>query len=196
MAKLEPPKDGKTSWDFSLIDPIVLDFFAAAEGRPILLSFSTLPPWMFRAEKPVAYPADPDEITWNYGGGSELRDPLLKEVVNYYHRLASWYMKGGFYDECGKWHESGHRIKVAYWEVLNEIDMEHELPPPAVHGGVRRSGRRFAEVGPRHEVQRPGTGRAERPPGIHSVLSGSKEPSARYPAGPGFVPLLCRAGSG
>ena len=59
------------------------------------MSFSTLPQWMFQTEKPVAYPADPDEITWNYGGGSGLRDPSLKEVVNYYHRLASWYMKGG-----------------------------------------------------------------------------------------------------
>jgi hypothetical protein len=32
---------------------------------------------MFRTEKPVTYPKDPDEITWNYGGGKELRDPLL-----------------------------------------------------------------------------------------------------------------------
>jgi hypothetical protein len=129
VAELEPPKDGKTSWDFSQIDPIVLDFFAAAEGRPVMLSFSTLPQWMFRTEKPVTYPNDPDEITWNYGGGNELRDPSLKEVVDYYHRLASWYMKGGFHDEYGKWHESGHRFKVAYWEVLNEIDIEHELTP-------------------------------------------------------------------
>jgi len=129
VAELEPPRDGKTSWDFSLIDPIVLDFFTAAEGRPVMLSFSTLPQWMFQTEKPVPYPTDPDEITWNYGGGNRFRDPSLKEVVDYYHRLASWYMKGGFHDECGKWHDSGHRFKVAYWEVLNEIDLEHELSP-------------------------------------------------------------------
>ncbi len=129
VAELEPPEDGKTSWDFSLIDPIVLDFFAAAEGRPIMLNFSTLPQWLFKTAKPVPFPADPDEITWNYGGGNELRDPSLKEVVDYYHRLASWYMKGGFQDEYGKWHKSGHQYKVDYWEVLNEFDLEHSLSP-------------------------------------------------------------------
>ncbi len=129
VAELNPPQNGKTSWDFSVMDPIVLDFFAAAEGRPVMLNFSTLPQWMFRTPKPVPYPKDPDEITWHYGGGNELRDPSVKEVVDYYHRLASWYMKGGFVDEYGKRHESGHHFKVAYWEVLNEIEVEHELTP-------------------------------------------------------------------
>lgn len=129
VAELEPPRDGKTWWDLSLIDPIVLDFFAAAEGRPVMLSFSTTPQWMYRTEKAVTYPKDPDEITWDYGGGTELRDASLKEIVGYYHRLASWYIKGGFEDEYGKRHESGHHFKVAWWEVLNEIDSEHNLSP-------------------------------------------------------------------
>src|SRR6185295_5686525 len=29
VAELEPPKDGKTSWDFSLIDPMTIDFLEA-----------------------------------------------------------------------------------------------------------------------------------------------------------------------
>jgi hypothetical protein len=129
VAELDPPKDGKTSWDFSLIDPLVEDFFKASEGRPVMLNFGTIPQWMFITEKPVPYPEDPDEIAWGYVGGTQLRDPSLKELVDYYHRLASWYLKGGFTDEYGKWHESGHRYKVAYWEVLNEVNTEHFLKP-------------------------------------------------------------------
>src|SRR5207253_5964927 len=32
VAELEPPKDGKTSWDFSLIDPMTVDFLEATKG--------------------------------------------------------------------------------------------------------------------------------------------------------------------
>ena len=32
VAELEPPKDGKTSWDFTLIDPMTIDFLEAHEG--------------------------------------------------------------------------------------------------------------------------------------------------------------------
>jgi Glycosyl hydrolases family 39 len=34
-------------------------------------------------------------------------------------------VNGGFKDELGKWHESGHHYKIDYWEVLNEPDIEH-----------------------------------------------------------------------
>ena len=30
---------------------------------------------MFKTDKPVAYPADPDQVTWDYEQGSEFRDP-------------------------------------------------------------------------------------------------------------------------
>jgi hypothetical protein len=129
VAELEPPHDGVTSWDFSLIDPIVLDFVAASEGRPVMLNLSTPPQWMYRTPQPVPYPKDPDEITWKYMQGTELRDPALKEIVDYYHRVASWYIKGGFTDEAGKWHESGHHLKIAWWEVLNEVEQEHDVTP-------------------------------------------------------------------
>jgi hypothetical protein len=32
VAELEPPANGKTSWDFSLIDPMTLDFLNAQKG--------------------------------------------------------------------------------------------------------------------------------------------------------------------
>jgi len=43
VAALEPPKDGKTSWDFSLIDPMTIDFLEATRGHPVVLNFSTIP---------------------------------------------------------------------------------------------------------------------------------------------------------
>jgi hypothetical protein len=37
VAALEPPRDGKTSWDFSLIDPLTIDFLEATKGRPVVV---------------------------------------------------------------------------------------------------------------------------------------------------------------
>ena len=62
VAELEPPKDGKTSWDFSLIDPMTEDFMQATAGHSVMLNFSTIPQWMFKTPKPVPYPADPDQV--------------------------------------------------------------------------------------------------------------------------------------
>ena len=104
VAELEPPANGKTSWDFSLIDPMTLDFLNATKGHPAILNFSTIPAWMFKTPQPVSYPQNPDEVTWKYTQGTELRDPSLKELGDYYARLVSWYVKGGFTDEAGKRH--------------------------------------------------------------------------------------------
>lgn len=127
VAELEPPADGKTSWDFSLIDPMTEDFMNATEGHSVILNFSTIPAWLFKTPKPVDYPKDPDGVTWDYTQGTELRDPSGKELGDYYGRLVSWYVNGGFTDELGKKHESGHHYKVPYWEVLNEVDFEHKM---------------------------------------------------------------------
>lgn len=129
VAELEPPKDGKTSWDFSLIDPMTKDFLEATKGHSVILNFSTIPQWMYKTDKPVEYPADPAQVTWNYEQGSELRDPSVKEVADYFARLVSWYTNGGFTDEYGKRHDSGYHYAIPYWEVLNEIDFEHHFTP-------------------------------------------------------------------
>jgi hypothetical protein len=128
VAELEPPADGKTSWDFSIIDPITIDFLDATKGHSVILNFSTIPQWMYKTDKPVAYPRDPDQVTWNYEQGTELRDPSAREVGDYYARLLAWYTKGGFTDEFAKKHESGYHYSIPYWEVLNEVDFEHQMP--------------------------------------------------------------------
>src|SRR5262245_58524821 len=125
VAELEPPANGKTSWDFSAIDPMTADFMDATAGHSVMMNFSTIPPWMFKTDKPVSSPDDPDTPIWSYSQGTELRDPTGKELGDYYARLVSWYTKGGFTDEFGARHESGHKYKFDYWEVLNEPDLEH-----------------------------------------------------------------------
>ena len=59
VAELEPPKDGKTSWDFSLVDPMMEDLMNAQTGHTVIINFSTIPQWMFKTDKPVPYPSDP-----------------------------------------------------------------------------------------------------------------------------------------
>lgn len=130
VAELEAPAEGKTSWDFSLIDPMTIDFLEATKGHPVIVNFSTIPQWMYKTEKRVL-PADPNKAVWDYEQGAELRDSTTQEVADYYARLLSWYTKGGFTDEFGKKHESGYRYSIPYWEVLNEVDFEHQTTAQA-----------------------------------------------------------------
>jgi hypothetical protein len=129
VAELEAPTKEKTSWDFKLIDPMTIDFLTATKGHETILNFSTIPAWMYVTKKPVDVPTDPDRVFWDYTQGKELRDPSCKELADYYSRLISWYTKGGFADELGVRHESGYHFQVPYWEVFNEIDVEHQPTP-------------------------------------------------------------------
>jgi len=129
VAELEPPTPAKTSWDFSLIDPMTIDFLTSTEGHPTVMNFSTMPAWLFKTDKPVSYPADPNQPIWDYTQGTELRDPTGKEMGEYYERLVNWYVNGGFTDENGVRHESGHHYKFPVWEVLNEVESEHSTTP-------------------------------------------------------------------
>ena len=145
VAELEPPTKEKTSWDFTYIDPVTKDFLNATDGHSTIINFSTIPAWMFKTDKPVHYPQDPNQVFWDYTQGTELRDPSGKELGDYYGRLVSWFTKGGFTDENGKRHESGYHYKIPYWEVLNEVDFEHKTSPEdytrrydAIVEGIRR----------------------------------------------------------
>jgi hypothetical protein len=129
VAELDPPTPQKTSWDFSLIDPMIKDFFAATEGHPTVMNFSTMPAWLFKTAKPVTYPADPSQVEWHYTQGNEPRDPTNREIGDYYARLVSWYTNGGFTDENGVRHNSGYHYAIPIWEVLNEVANEHTTTP-------------------------------------------------------------------
>src|SRR5579872_4848254 len=129
VAELQPPTREKTFWDFSVIDPMTLDFLNATKGHPVILNFSTIPAWMYKTAAPVTYPDDPYAVFWNYTQGNVPRDTSYREIGDYYARLYSWYTKGGFTDELGKRHESGYHYSVPYWEVLNEVEFEHKMSP-------------------------------------------------------------------
>ncbi len=129
VAELEPPTKETTSWDFSLIDPMTRDFLAATEGHSTVMNFSTIPAWLFKTDKPVTYPADPNQVDWGYTQGTELKDASGKDLGDYFARLVSWYTKGGFTDENGKQHSSGYHYNFPIWEVLNEVEFEHKMTP-------------------------------------------------------------------
>ncbi|MHB1768415.1 MAG: glycosyl hydrolase family 39 [Phycisphaerae bacterium] len=127
VAELKPPANGKTFWNFKLIDPMVQDFMHATAGHPVIMNFSTIPEWMFQTPKPVTWPKNPNQADWNYEQGTKLRDASLKTLAYYYARLVSWYTNGGFRDEYGRWHKSGYHYHFTWWEVLNEVDFEHHM---------------------------------------------------------------------
>jgi hypothetical protein len=129
VAELAPPTPQKTSWDFSLIDPMTKDFLDATAGHSTIVNFSTIPAWLFKTDKPPIYPSDPNKVDWDYTQGTELRDPTGRQLGDYYARLVSWYVNGGFADENGLRHDSGHHYSLPYWEVLNEVDFEHTMTP-------------------------------------------------------------------
>jgi len=129
VVELKEPTKTETFWDFTYADPSMADIMKAQEGRSVVINFSTTPVWMWKTKKPVVIDDNPDAVNWVYNQGTELRDPTCKEVANYFARLLSWYTKGGFTDELGKYHKSGHYYKIPYWEVLNEPDLEHKISP-------------------------------------------------------------------
>lgn len=132
VAELEPPvtkgKKCSTSWNFTLMDQLMDDYFTNTPNASHSIALTTTPAWMW-TNSTNSYPKDINTADFAYNQGTLLRDSTFKEVADYYARVVSWYTKGGFTDECGVYHKSGHRYKFDIWEVLNEIDFEHELTP-------------------------------------------------------------------
>ncbi|MGW5384132.1 hypothetical protein [Nocardia sp. NPDC003963] len=129
VPELDPPTAERTSWDFRRLDEFVDDFFAAAEGRPVVANFATIPTWMFETPEPYVLQDDPSAIHWDYEQGTEFRDPGLTEVAEHFERIGRWYIDGGFTDQFGVRHESGRDNRFAFWEVLCEPDVGHKLSP-------------------------------------------------------------------
>ncbi|KAL2071829.1 hypothetical protein VTL71DRAFT_13064 [Oculimacula yallundae] len=126
-----PPNTCITSWNFTYADELMADFYASTANVSHMINFSTTPGWMWLipSGQQYEYPRDINVTDFGYNKGTELRDASLREVADYYERLVSWYVKGGFTDECGEYHHSGHSYTIEYWEVLNEIEAEHSMSP-------------------------------------------------------------------
>src|ERR1017187_7737517 len=134
VVEMAPPTATTTSWNFSTVDSLTEDAMNALKGHPFVVNFSSIPAWMFKQAEPVRYPTAASTICWDCSRGKELRDPSYREVADYFARVVSWHVKGGFTDELGKWHASGHHDKIDYWEVLNEPDKEHGFSPQVYTG--------------------------------------------------------------
>ena len=129
VAELKPPTQTETFWDFTYMDSTMEALMNATAGHSVVINFSTTPSWLWKTDKPVQYPKNAYGLCWSYNAGTQLRDTTVKQLADYYERLFSWYTKGGFKDELGKFHRSNHHYKIDYWEVLNEPDFEHSISP-------------------------------------------------------------------
>jgi len=122
VAELKPPDQTKTHWDFNLMDSLVEDFMTATAGHPVVFQAGTVPSWMLTSPSPNHYPEDPQVIDWTYSRDGKVNASSAALLADYQARMASWYIKGGFEDELGVWHASGHAYKFDYWEPMNEED--------------------------------------------------------------------------
>lgn len=128
VAELKPPTATETSWDFTYIDPLVEDYYKNTTGRHHV-NMGTIPRWMFNVPEEQV-PTDPAASFYAYTDGTTgdvLKDPSGQQFADYQVRLYEWLTKGGFTDELGKYHKSGHHYKIDYWGILNEPDFENHI---------------------------------------------------------------------
>ena len=128
LPELKEPTATQTFWDFRCMDDLVADYYANTTGRHHI-NMGTIPRWMFKVP-PVDVPSDPGATFYQYTDGTRgdlLKDPSGRQFAEYQVRLYEWYTRGGFTDELGKFHRSGHHYKIDYWDVLNEPDFENRI---------------------------------------------------------------------
>jgi hypothetical protein len=148
-----------THWDFAAMDAVFLPFYESVAGnasQPII-SFSTQPAWMY-SPTDWSYPQNRSTPYYGYSRGPASACNLTL-IAAYYGRVFAWYTNGGFVDEAGEWHQSGHHLNISIAEVFNEVDYEHQYDvvtytktfdaivrgirqavPPAIRRGLRFNG--------------------------------------------------------
>lgn len=134
-------------WNMTLLDALFTDFWSAVDGdrsAPIP-SFSTQPTWMYDSSS-YAWQEDP-AVPW-YGYDTGVAPAANLTVLgDYYGRLVSYFVRGGFEDEYGVAYmrPAGPVGSMPLLEIFNEVDYEHAhtavsytLDFDAVVSGVRR----------------------------------------------------------
>ena len=141
VAELTAPVSGSpTSWNFSYILPMLLDFLnsTAERNHSTVINFSTQPCWLFgdsmNKTQNCSFPANPDESFFGYvrGDRANLLDPTSKMMSEYYARLLSWLILGEFTDETGVKHTGGPAVDLSaakghVWELFNEGEHKYTL---------------------------------------------------------------------
>lgn len=111
-------------WNFTYMDPVILDFFATIPPHSNgVLNIDPIPNWMFDADYVTVIPSqDPfyEDFSWLLGGDPV--DASCQQIGQYWGRIASWYMNGGFTDENDVYHSSGYHLPIKVWEVGTELE--------------------------------------------------------------------------
>ena len=108
-----PPEHEQCKWDFSKLDIKVEEEIKNCEKGTYVFNIRTCPPWMLDKSKAAPLFAL---------SSGEAKDQSFKQLADFCARIVSWYNKGGFTDEKGIYHKSGHYYNIKYWEILNEQD--------------------------------------------------------------------------
>ncbi|MBA3825970.1 MAG: hypothetical protein H0X24_18985 [Ktedonobacterales bacterium] len=106
------PEMHQGQWDFAQLDAAIARL--RATHTPFFLNVRTAPSWM-------------------YDASGQLRDQTYQEFAAYMARLVGWYNAGGFTDEAGHFHASGHQGWVGTWEIWNEPNSGYDIPGPVSH---------------------------------------------------------------
>lgn len=101
------PESVQGNWDFTLLDATIQHL--RDHNITFFLDVRTAPPWMFDAN-------------------GQLPDAEFSAFATYMARLVGWYNKGGFTDDKGKFHASGHTGWVHVWEIWNEPKSGWDIP--------------------------------------------------------------------
>jgi len=128
VPELKEPTATETFWDFKYMDPLVADFYANTSGKHHL-NIGTVPRWMFNLPS-VELPTDPGASFYPYTKDTKselLKDPSGRQFAEYQSRIFQWYTRGGFTDELGRYHKSGHHYTIDYLLVTNEPDFENRI---------------------------------------------------------------------
>jgi hypothetical protein len=103
------PEATRGTWDFSHMDAAISAL--RAHGTSFFLNVRTAPLWM-------------------YDHNGQLPDSMFPVYAQYLARIVGWYNQGGFTDDNGTFHSSGHMNWVHTWEVWNEPKSGAEIPAP------------------------------------------------------------------
>jgi hypothetical protein len=128
VPELKEPTATETFWNFTYMDQLMADFYANTSGRHHI-NMGTIPRWMFDVPT-LELPTEAGASFYKYTEGTKgslLKDPTGKQFANYQARIYQWYTRGGFTDELGKFHKSGHHYKIEFWDVCNEPDFENAI---------------------------------------------------------------------
>ncbi len=94
------PQRTPTTWDFSIMDPIIQPVLTAADYSPEY-QIAVGPPFM-------------------YDTAHKFVDPTYGQFATYSQQIVQYYNTGGFTDAGGTFHKSPSSYPITWWGIYNE----------------------------------------------------------------------------